>query len=125
MKQTRKNKTNQSVTWPTSVYFTIKDLVRLNPKFIEITLRVRLANAIDPEGKVVEIGSIPGGHGRPPKIFAMTPVTQKTLNTAKEAGINLVDNAEQKLVNVVSVTKPTASTTSVTPVSVSSPAIVR
>ncbi len=116
MKQIRKNKTNQSVVWPTSAYFTIKELWHLNPKFIEITLRVRLANAIDPEGSVVEIGSIPGGHGRPQKVFAMTPVTQETLNKAKSSGINLVDNAEQKLVNVVSVTKPAT----VSPVSVPS-----
>lgn len=116
MKQARKNKTNQSVVWPTSIYFTIKELWHLNPKFIEITLRVRLANAIDPERLVVEIGSIPGGHGRPQKVFAMTPVTQDTLNKAKSSGINLVDNAEQKLINVVSVTKPAM----VTPISVPS-----
>jgi hypothetical protein len=106
MKQnTRKNKTNQSVTWPTTPYFTIAQLFDLNPKFVEITLRVRLANAIT-DGKVAEIGWVPGGKGRPPKVFSLTPVQQNTLNKAKQDNINLVDNAE-KLVNVISVSTQT------------------
>ena len=110
MKQnTRKNKTNQSVVWPTTVYFTIADLHKLNPKFVNITLRVRLANAIE-SGEVAEIGWVPGGKGRPPKVFSLTPVLQTTLSKLKTDGINLVDNAE-KLVNVINVT------TSTTPVS--------
>lgn len=105
MKQnTRKNKTNQSVVWPTTAYFTITDLHKLNPKFVNITLRVRLANAIG-EGKVAEIGWVPGGKGRPPKVFSLTPVQQSTLNLAKDDNINLVDNA-QKLVNVINVSTP-------------------
>jgi len=112
MKQiTRKNKTNQSVTWPTTTYFTIADLHKLNPKFVNITLRVRLANAIE-DGKVAELGSVPGGKGRPQKVFSLTPITQNTLNKAKSDNINLVDNAE-KLINVISVTTPS---TSVNPV---------
>lgn len=114
----RKNKTNQSVTWPTTTYFTIADLHKLNPKFVNITLRVRLANAIE-ESKVVEIGSVPGGKGRPQKVFSLTPVTQNTLNKAKADSINLVDNSE-KLVNVISVTPATA----VNPVTQPTPATV-
>jgi len=109
MKQnTRKNKTNQSVTWPTTAYFTIADLHKLNPKFVNITLRVRLANAIE-DGKVAEIGWVPGGKGRPPKVFSLTPVQQTTLNKAKSENVNLVDNAE-KLVNVINVSTPTPAT---------------
>jgi len=108
MKQnTRKNKTNQSVTWPTTTYFTITDLHKLNPKFVNITLRVRLSNAIK-DGNVAEIGAVPGGKGRPQKVFSMTPVTQSTLNKAKADNINLVDNAD-KLVNVINVATPAAS----------------
>ena len=103
MKQ-KKNKTNQVVTWPTAALFTIKELHRLNPKFVEITLRVRLSKFIE-EGGVVEIGSIPGEKGRPKKMFSLTPVTQITLEKARSEHINLVDNAD-KLVNVVSVTAP-------------------
>lgn len=101
MKQ-KKNKTNQVVTWPTATLFTIKELHRLNPKFVEITLRVRLSKAIE-GAKVAEIGSVPGEKGRPQKVFSMTPVTQNTLNKARAEHINLVDNAD-KLVQVISVT---------------------
>jgi hypothetical protein len=100
MKQ-KKNKTKQVVTWPTVSLFSIKELHRLNPKFVEITLRVRLAKAIE-SGKVVEIGSSPGEQGRPKKVFSMTPVTQITLNKARAEQINLVDNAD-RLVHVMSV----------------------
>lgn len=117
MKQ-KKNKTNLSVTWPTATLFTIQELHRLNPKFVNITLRVRLTKAIE-AGKVAEIGSVPGDKGRPQKVFSMTPVTRTTLNKAKDGGINLVDNAD-KLIQVVSVTNPTP-TPSVNPVSVPAP----
>lgn len=100
MKQ-KKNKTNQVVTWPSATLFSITELHRLNPKFIEITLRVRLANAIK-EGKVVEIGATPGDKGRPKKVFTMAPVTQLTIDRARSEKINLVDNAD-RLVHVVSV----------------------
>ena len=96
----RKNKTNQSVVWPNTTYFTIPELLKLNSKFVEITLRVRLAKAIE-EGQVAEIGAIPGGKGRPQKIFSLTPVTQLVLDKARSNNINLVDNAN-KLVNVMS-----------------------
>jgi hypothetical protein len=100
MKQ-KKNKTGQNVTWPTAVLFTIKELHRLNPKFVEITLRVRLSKAIE-GGKVAEIGSIPGEKGRPQKVFSLTPITKLTLERARAESINLVDNAD-KLVQVMTV----------------------
>lgn len=109
MKQQRKNRTNQSVTWPSTPYFTILELHKLNPKFVNITLRVRLTNAIE-SGKVAEIGSVPGGKGRPQKVFALTPVSKLTFEKAKQNNINLVDNYE-KLINVVSVTTSTANPT--------------
>ena len=109
MKQnTQKNKTNQEVSWPNTPYFTIAELHNLNPKFINITLRVRLANAIE-TGKIVELGAQTGGKGRPQKVFAVTPITQTTLNKAKSENINLVDNAD-KLVTVASVSKPVSTT---------------
>lgn len=114
MKQQRKNRTNQTVTWPTTAFFTIQELHNLNPKFVNITLRVRLTNAIE-AGQVAEIGSVPGGKGRPQKVFTRTPVTQNTLAKARQDGINLVDNAD-KLVNVVSVTAIPANSTPTAPV---------
>ena len=106
-KNTRKNKMNFSVVWPTTPYFTIKDLIKLNPKFVEITLRVRLTNAIDEEDRFAEIGFVPGAKGRPQKIFAPTPVTKDVLDKAEEAGISLVDKARDKFIGVVSVTNIT------------------
>src|SRR5271169_3094223 len=119
MKQ-KKNKTNQTVTWPTATLFTIKELHRLNPKFVEITLRVRLSNAIT-DRKVAEIGSIPGDKGRPQKVFSMTPVTKITLERARAEHINLVDKADE-LVQVISV-RNSAPSLSVNPVNQSTVAV--
>lgn len=101
----KKNKTHQVVTWPTATLFTIKELHRLNQKFVEITLRVRLIREGIEAGRVAEIGSIPGDKGRPQKVFSMTPVTKLTLERARDEHINLVDNAD-KLVQYISVTNP-------------------
>lgn len=112
---TRKNKTNQLLTLPTTSYFSIQDVVDLNPHMLtsaakgnDITIRVRLMKSIE-DGKVVEIGSVPGGKGRPKKVFSMTPVSKTTLNRAMAENVTLVDNAD-KLVNVMSVkSSPTVS----------------
>ena len=87
---------------------------------MEITLRVRLTNAIT-AGKVIEIGSIPGEHGRPPKVFSLTPVTQNTLNKARAEGINFADNVE-KSIRVMTVTNPMPSSL-VNPASTSAPVV--
>lgn len=104
-KNIRKNKTNRSVTWPTSPYFTIVDLQKQNKTFVNITLRVRLSNAIK-EGEVAEIGVLTGGKGRPQKVFALTPISKTTLAKAESENIVLIENAN-KLINVVSVTSQT------------------
>lgn len=107
MKQTKKNKMNRTVTWPTTTYFTFDDLHKLNPSFDKkITLRVRLANAIT-DGTVAEIGSIPGGQGRPPKVYVIAPVTQIVLDRAESDGITVPGEAK-KLVNVATVTTPSS-----------------
>jgi hypothetical protein len=90
-KTNRKNKTNLTVTWPSAdKYFTIADLMETNKEFIPITLRVRLKNAID-DGTVAEIGTIHGGKGRPKLAFAMNPVTEDVLATARQAEVVLHD----------------------------------
>jgi len=105
-KTNRKNKTNLTVTWPSAdKYFTIADLMETNKEFIPITLRVRLKNAID-DGTVVEIGTIHGGKGRPKLAFAMNPVTEDVLATARQAEVVLHD--KYNTVKVLDVTsKPT------------------
>jgi len=119
-KTQRKNNTNLTVKWPgTSSYFTIKDLLASNPDFVEITLRVRLKKAIDEEKTVGVIGTTNPGKGRPSLVFAMRPVLQSVLDSAKAAGIQLDD--QTKLVNVMTVAAPTTVVpTTTTPVVVSS-----
>jgi hypothetical protein len=84
----RKNKTNLTITWPSSAFFTIKDLFSINPNFVEITMRVRVKNEIE-QGKVKEIGVRQNGKGRPENIYVLSPVTSTTIDKAKDAGINL------------------------------------
>ena len=117
MKQTtHKNKSSQLLNLPKTTYYTLQDVFDINPQFndIFITVRVRHTKMIE-AGKVVEIGSIPGGKGRPPKVYAVTPVTQITLAKARANNINLVDNAD-KLVNIINVNAlPSTSSTHARP----------
>ena len=116
-KTNRKNKTNLTVTWPSAdKYFTIADLMETNKEFIPITLRVRLKNAID-DGTVAEIGTIHGGKGRPKLAFAMNPVTEDVLVTARQAEVVLHD--KYNTVKVLDVTNKPAETSVETEVEVS------
>lgn len=116
-KTNRKNKTNLTVTWPSAdKYFTIVDLMETNKEFIPITLRVRLKNAID-DGTVAEIGTIHGGKGRPKSAFAMSPVTEDVLTTARQAEVVLHD--KYNTVKVLDVTNAPAESTSDAEVEVS------
>jgi len=109
------------MVWPKTSYFTIKELIPLNPQIpVEITLRSKLANAINLDKVVAEIGFIPGGKGRPPKVYAMTPVTKLTLDKAEASNIQLVDKAREKFFNVVSISKSSI-LPSVTPMNILNP----
>jgi len=101
MKKTdRKNKTNQTIKWPgVDSFFTVKTINADNSDMKEITLRVRLKNAIE-EGLISEIGVIHGGKGRPTIAFAMNPVSSKAIDVAKNAEVLLRD---RYLVNVVNI----------------------
>ena len=79
----------------------MENIFETNPNIIHITTRSKTSRAIK-DGKVVEIGHIPGGKGRPRKVYSLSPVTQEMLSTAEKEGIILVDNAS-KLIHVVSV----------------------
>ena len=109
-KTQRKNKRNLVMNWPTNDdYFTIKtgpkSLLKLNPDFVEITLRVRLKKAIEEEKTVAEIGSQNTGYGRPLKAFVMLPINPLALEKAKSDGILLELNSQSK--PVVQVTPST------------------
>lgn len=106
-KTERKNKTNQNVSWPSfSEYFTIDSLIKANQHMItssgsDITLRVRLSDAITKKKTVAAIGTLNCGKGRPKLAFAMTPVTQTSLDKAKSEGIMLLDDT--KLVTIMEI----------------------
>lgn len=96
-KTQRKNKTKQVISWPSNdEYFTITDLVQLNPHMLtgaskpsDITLRVRLAKAIKDDNLVSPIGQKNCGKGRPKVIYAMRPVKQIVIEKAKMDDISL------------------------------------
>lgn len=106
-KTQRKNKTKQVITWPShDTYFTIDSLVETNPHMLtssgsDITLRVRLNKAITEEPfEVAVIGQKNCGKGRPQLVFAMRPVKQSAIDSARNAGISIDVN---KLVTVMEI----------------------
>lgn len=119
-KTERKNKTNQVITWPANnEYFTIDSLIATNQHMLttsgsDITLRVRLDDAIKKKNLVAVIGTRNCGKGRPKLAFAMTPVQQTAVDKAKSEGIMLVD--ESKLIPVMQIRPVVAVETETTPV---------
>jgi hypothetical protein len=99
-KTERKNKTNQDIVWPAhDKYFTIDTLVESNKHMLtasgsDITLRVRLSDAITKKKSVAAIGTRNCGKGRPKLAFSMTPVSQIVLDKAKSEGIMLIDDTK-------------------------------
>ena len=84
-KTDRKNKVGLTINWPTiGECFTFKDLVVLNPTFKEITLRVRLDNAIKIDKKFAIIGYKKSPKGRPQMLLSMNPISQSLLDTVAE-----------------------------------------
>lgn len=106
-KTERKNKTNQIINWPSaSEYFTIDSLIENNKHLLtasgsDITLRVKLNDAIVNKKTIAVIGTHNRGKGRPKLAFAMTPVTQLALDKAKNNGIMLLD--ETRLVTIMEI----------------------
>lgn len=84
----RKNKTNLTITWPSSAFFNIKDMFKANPDFVHITMRVRVKSELE-NGKIKDIGVIHNGKGRPTNVYALAPVTPSTIAKAKEAMVIL------------------------------------
>jgi len=110
MKKTnRQNKTGLTVNWPTGFYTmepseshpNIDSLWNHNQHFVLITLRVRLTNAMA-DNQVVKLGTIKGGKGRPKLVFTNAPVSQETIDAARNAGVVLEENIPN-VVNVVTV----------------------
>lgn len=81
---TDKNK-NNIVNWPdANSYFTISEIGKLNPHIkVNITLRTKINKARE-EKKIVSIGDLQTGHGRPEKVFTYLPVSPEVLEQAKQ-----------------------------------------
>ena len=107
-KTNRKNKTKQTVTWPAS-YFTIKQLNKLNSDFVNITLRVRLNNALE-EKQVVQLGVLTATKGRPNLVFACSPVDATVIESARAAGITLNESFNSTKITTVSSNIPSQMT---------------
>jgi hypothetical protein len=100
---TRKNKVNSNINWPSNTeYFTIDDLQKLNTDFVNITLRVRLNKAITEEKKVSVIGTKNCGKGRPKLVMVVNPIHPDAIKKAKEDNI-FIEN-ESKLIPVMDIT---------------------
>ena len=97
-KTQRKNRTNLQVVWPSEdEYWTIRELNAKNKQFVEITLRVRVSNAIKRDNTVAVIGDKMNAHGRPEMVCAVRQangkVKQSTVEAARAAGIRCNDPA--------------------------------
>lgn len=99
MKKTdRKNKTGLTVNWPKNL-FTIEDCHTANPDFVNITLRVRIKNAIR-EAIVNELGYLPNGKGRPRIVMVHGPITQEHIADAKSKGVLLKSALSINVMNI-------------------------
>ena len=89
MNKTERNNKINLVNWPEhNKLFTIKEFWKdLNPNSKEITLRVRLDNAIKKDKTVSVVGYKNTGKGRPIMILAMNPISQELLDKAYADGI--------------------------------------
>ena len=111
-KTSRKNKTKQTICWPSSDgYFTIDTLIEQNPHMItssgsDITLRVRLNKAITEENLVSVIGQKNSGKGRPQLVFSMNPINQSVLEKAKSDGISMNSPKIIPVINISNQTPP-------------------
>jgi len=104
MKKTdRKNKTNQTVTYPSCI-FTIKELQELNPEIITISLRDKVKKAIK-NAEINVIGVLHNGKGRPTLVHVFGKISQSVIDFAKEKGVQLYKEYTVDIVNINSTNK--------------------
>ena len=72
---------------------------------MEITLRVRLKNSAE-KGQVVELGTKNLGKGRPQSVYAVAPVSQEIMESAKAFGVMFHESLTVKVVDVKENTTP-------------------
>lgn len=79
----RKNKTKQELVLPSLDYFSTEQLLTSNPNMPKITARTKFKLQYLNTGKIKELGHIQNDMGRPTKVYAMVPVSDKTIDAAK------------------------------------------
>lgn len=85
----RKNNLNQTLILPSTNYFSTEQLFDANPKMLNITARTKFKLNYLSTGKVKELGYIQNPMGRPTKVYAMTPISNEIIDSAKNDGIIL------------------------------------
>ena len=105
MANTKKNQV--AIEWPTNTHFTIEELCKKYPSFIEITLRFRVKRALENK-EIVVIGKVKPAIGRPKLVFVKANPTKEVLEAATKAGV--LPPTEIKSTSSVPVTDVTATT---------------
>ena len=83
-KTTKKN--NVAIEWPENTHFTMNDLFKKYPNFVEITLRFRVKRGLENK-QIVTIGKIKPVIGRPQLVFATVNPSKELLAKATAAGV--------------------------------------
>lgn len=83
-KTTKKN--NVAIEWPSNTHFTISDLFKKYPDFVEITLRFRVKRGLENKD-IVTIGKVKPAIGRPQLVFAKANPSKELLATAFASGV--------------------------------------
>jgi hypothetical protein len=109
MKKTdRKNKTGLTVKWPAGI-FTVEECHNENPNFVNITLRVRIRDAIL-AGDLNEIGYLHNNKGRPRLVLVKGTITQQHIDEAKRRNVILKNDLVYNSVNILTKTNDSDNT---------------
>jgi hypothetical protein len=88
-KTTKKN--NVAIEWPSNTHFTMGDLFKKYPNFVEITLRFRVKRGLENKD-IVTIGKVKPAIGRPQLVFAKANPSKELLEAATKAGVLALEN---------------------------------
>jgi len=83
-KTTKKN--NVAIEWPSNTHFTMNDLFKKYPNFVEITLRFRVKRGLENKD-IVTIGKVKPAIGRPQLVFAKANPSKELIEAATAAGV--------------------------------------
>ncbi len=110
-KSTKKN--NEPIAWP-DVHFTIDDMFKKYPDFVQITLRFRVKRGLENK-EIVAIGKVKPAIGRPRLVFAKANPSKELLESATKVGVlPLDDTSKNTSVPAGEVTAPKKATKVVT-----------